>query len=162
MQDLVAAAVLNGFGHARIVFDDRSAIKSAGMRLHTASSTTTDLSRQHASRSSQHGLASRRRILRCRLHRHRYCDDSGIGAYSVPYVVLWLPMTRPNARVASLRSRSAIRQNGRNTQRPWNSKCLDGACCSRSSIGLRDKDPCRFKPLSQIEVRLFVFGNLLR
>ena len=59
-----------------------SALKSAGMRLHTASSSTTDQSRQHASRSSQHGLASRRRILRCRLHRHRYCDDSGIGAYS--------------------------------------------------------------------------------
>ena len=30
-------------------------------------------------------------------------------------------------------------------QRTWNPKCLDGACCSRSSIGLRDKDPCRFR-----------------
>ena len=33
----------------------------------------------------------------------------------------------------------------KNTQRIWNPKCLDAACCSRSSIGRRDKDPCRFR-----------------
>jgi hypothetical protein len=76
----------------------------------------------------------------------RAIEDGQLVTYSViPPSGEQLPMTRLKARAANPSSRSAIRRSGRNTQRIWNPKCLDAACCSRSSIGRRDKDPCHFR-----------------